>query len=455
VGRRRCAAAGGPEGAPNNDSLDCRPKLGWACTYANNNELKLVAGNPEQLLRHRGKEKEKSQSRHVKNRRSRSAQNHPKSETTRNHPCFSLSPHPKPKTPVGRQPRTCSSSTLHSTGTERLVASVSRINSRWVGVAAGGAPFTDESRSGLPWLPPVSTPVHSLLLRLIGLGWVGLGWAGLGGVGQRKGEMSSQKQPHQNQDGKHHNHQDRSGGPADFFSAMSEKHSASAAEHFPRRQRGGGPLLMKGFRVRSVDAYDGQLIRSNGRNLYSLSSYLGGGVAGVVYQALDLQAKEEVAVKVLNPVGYKLLSSAALQRCVVLKKGQPVTQDVKRMGQEHVWWLRHPNSRQLIAAYKEPRYGSLCELPLPKCIQIFGMPSGLGDGLRSGSSSPSHGPPLLVEDPSGELTDLGGLAEDVDVIPRVPPKYLQWLAARRLICQEVRTWRGRVPFSSCKIFSCC
>jgi hypothetical protein len=44
---------------------------------------------------------------------------------------------------------------------------------------------------------------------------------------------------------------------------------------------------------RQVDGYDGQVIRVEGREEYELGNYLGGGVAGVVYEALRLRPPSE------------------------------------------------------------------------------------------------------------------------------------------------------------------
>ncbi|CAM9966075.1 unnamed protein product, partial [Hapterophycus canaliculatus] len=81
-----------------------------------------------------------------------------------------------------------------------------------------------------------------------------------------------------------------------------------------------------------------------------------------------------VAIKILNPVGFRLAPAATLRRCVVARRGQPVGGgSPHKLGPEHVWWLVSPNTKQVLAAYIHPRYGSLVELPLPKCIEIWGL----------------------------------------------------------------------------------
>lgn len=142
-----------------------------------------------------------------------------------------------------------------------------------------------------------------------------------------------------------------------------------------------------------------------------------------------------MAIKILNPVGFRLAPAATLRRCVVARRGQqvgggggggasnsaagsssgsgvppeggggsgggccpsssstsgssPGSSSLSpggtvagagctnvggagvagrpgKLGPEHVWWLVSPNTKQVLAAYMDPRYGSLVELPLPK-----------------------------------------------------------------------------------------
>lgn len=83
---------------------------------------------------------------------------------------------------------------------------------------------------------------------------------------------------------------------------------------------------------RKVDRYDGQVIWIEGEANYELGNYLGGGAAGVVYEAVDLRAdptNRNVAVKILNPVGFKLMPSGPLQRCQVAVKGAPVSPELR------------------------------------------------------------------------------------------------------------------------------
>jgi hypothetical protein len=124
--------------------------------------------------------------------------------------------------------------------------------------------------------------------------------------------------------------------------------------------------------------------------------------------------EETVAIKILNPVGFRILPAEGLDGGVVVKEGDKMDQDVKKglkpMEEKHVWWLVNPNSRNLrtlqrysgkdandlnsgtaargihidrgtpgkglrlslIAAYVDPRTDKLRELTLTRCIEIWG-----------------------------------------------------------------------------------
>lgn len=246
-------------------------------------------------------------------------------------------------------------------------------------------------------------------------------------------------------------------------------------------------------RKRRVDRYDGQVIWINGEANYDLGNYLGGGAAGVVYEASNLRsstdAAKTVAMKILNPVGYKLMSSGPLQRCILAKKGQPLSNNNSTLTSENVWWCVHPSTRVLIAAIPDVRTGMLKELPLPKCIEIWGWDP-LNEGTKSGSDEElsgatgggghgrrcgsgrneqdhhhhhsndsrsnhhhHHNHNFLNDDPndcgclsdeaieklaksSGEMVHVDGFNELID-IPKVPIKFIRWLRARQNIYKEI------------------
>ena len=70
-------------------------------------------------------------------------------------------------------------------------------------------------------------------------------------------------------------------------------------------------------RKRKVDSYDGQVIKVSGEPAYELGNYLGGGVAGVVYEATSLKAASHEAPQravVLGDLRGRLRSQGAQVR---------------------------------------------------------------------------------------------------------------------------------------------
>lgn len=196
-----------------------------------------------------------------------------------------------------------------------------------------------------------------------------------------------------------------------------------------------------------VIKYDGQHIWCTKRSKpdYILGNYLGGGVAGVVYEAerrveqqsqSQSQSSEQVAVKILNPVSFRLAPPSSLIEVVIVREGIISSDDVLRrrkpMTEKHVWWVVNPNSRNLRTLRsrsnnlhsKEPDRGSkdkglrlsliaayrdetgLNELPLNRCIEIWGhAPFGASEDEfeqlmdrieRENSSSSAKSIPLMT-----------------------------------------------------------
>jgi hypothetical protein len=116
--------------------------------------------------------------------------------------------------------------------------------------------------------------------------------------------------------------------------------------------------------------------------------------------------EETVAIKILNPVGFRTLAPDVTNSAVVARKGKACSSDILAgkapMTEEHVWWLINPSSRNLrtlqrysidtqtprgvevdrgkperglrislIAAYQD-KSGKIKELPLTRCIEIWG-----------------------------------------------------------------------------------
>jgi hypothetical protein len=290
---------------------------------------------------------------------------------------------------------------------------------------------------------------------------------------------------------------------------------------------------------RQVDGYDGQIISVEGKEEYELGNFLGGGVAGVVYEALRLSSNAtatttskghaasptatpprtllspppahelQVAMKILNPLNFRLLPPSSLiageSSLIVLEKGLMPEQS-QPLRQEHVWWIIHPNSRNMrnlkannnktnnnansnnsvstetgskiitttsvdrgspdrglklsvIACYWDYRIGQLRELPLKKCIEMWGMvPFSCSeedfekriDEIEKLSTSCATND-NKIDSSSRNNVILASLAmantkkvvfcEQVNAyicIPLVPSKYLRWLRQRRAATKEIR-----------------
>mmetsp|Transcript_817 Transcript_817/g.1515 ORF Transcript_817/g.1515 Transcript_817/m.1515 type:complete len:700 (+) Transcript_817:226-2325(+) len=231
---------------------------------------------------------------------------------------------------------------------------------------------------------------------------------------------------------------------------------------------------------------------------------------------------ETVAIKILNPVGFRIMPVEQTRSSVVVRRGQLLSKDViqgrRPFEERHVWWLVNPNSRNLrtlqkapsdkidrgsaerglrlslVAAFLDPKTNDLRELPLTRCIEIWGhVPFSASDQefedmmqaierVNAGHEA-SRLPILLNQEcrpPSRVGTDLSnGSTEDVRstntesvmsnpaplspqrtglfraaqtnrtsvycdalnayiAIPSVPPKYLRWLRQRRAATKEIR-----------------
>jgi hypothetical protein len=131
----------------------------------------------------------------------------------------------------------------------------------------------------------------------------------------------------------------------------------------------------------------------------------GGAVVNKSFQEAFME--EKVAIKILNPVGFRALATEVTGTAVVARAGRALSRDVRNgrrpMTEDHVWWLVNPSSRNLrtlqkypdaastprgvevdrgsadrglrislIAAFQDPKTNTLKELPLNRCIEIWG-----------------------------------------------------------------------------------
>lgn len=185
--------------------------------------------------------------------------------------------------------------------------------------------------------------------------------------------------------------------------------------------------------VLQVFSFDGQTVWYDRETpFFEVGNFLGGGAAGTVYECEHAKTHEHFALKILNPIGFKMVTPAILRKCTVMVKGKVLDDTSDEMdtqlGRDHVWWLANGNTKQFIGAYYSERHNSLKELSLSQCIQIYGTePAGVG------------------EDDSGDgdatveiVQSLGGPRV---YVPSVPPKYADFVRRRARIFREIRNMR--------------
>ncbi|CAM9529254.1 unnamed protein product [Scytosiphon promiscuus] len=234
-----------------------------------------------------------------------------------------------------------------------------------------------------------------------------------------------------------------------------------------------------------VYRYDGQSIWTSPESGYAttysdyeLGSFLGGGAAGVVYEAECFKTKRHLAVKVLNPIGYKLAPSGSLRFCEVVVKGQPYGDagggfggvgggrgirggsggqgglsggggggsgvggsngGAGKMSEKHVWWLVNASTRQTIAAYYDARTGMLKEMTLPKCIEVWGLGDDKGRRARGRGGGRDRGKRDRERDRMKQEDRISRVFVGGEwlSIPSAPAKYDKFLRARASIFREI------------------
>jgi serine/threonine protein kinase len=181
--------------------------------------------------------------------------------------------------------------------------------------------------------------------------------------------------------------------------------------------------------VTEVVSFDGQHVWLNKTTaLYEVGNFLGGGAAGTVYETEHVNSKEHFALKILTPLGYKLLSPALLRRCSVITKGRPVAEAVEQgaepFAKDHVWWLMNGSTKQYLAAYYSERNGTLRELSLKQCMSIWGAT-----------------PPGVTDEDDGDVEVLQTPGGSRVYVPSVPPKYVDFVRRRCRIFREIYNMR--------------
>lgn len=84
--------------------------------------------------------------------------------------------------------------------------------------------------------------------------------------------------------------------------------------------------------------------------MYAIGNFIGSGVAGVVYEAMAAHSDEHYALKVLNPLGYRVSAPIVLQRCEVVSQGEYLRSKEQEPTSENIFWLRNRSSNEYIAS---------------------------------------------------------------------------------------------------------
>ena len=172
---------------------------------------------------------------------------------------------------------------------------------------------------------------------------------------------------------------------------------------------------------------------------FEVGNYLGGGATGTVYEAEYSKTKENFAMKILNPLGYKLVSPTILRKCTVLIKGkiyEEKSNSQQLIEKEHVWWLINSSTKQHLVAYYSERDKALKELTLKQCIRLYGtcfqeLEGGV-DNTTSIDSSPAS---------SGSCSLTAMEDKKQPKVPIYPPKFVDFVRRRLRIFREITNMR--------------
>lgn len=149
-----------------------------------------------------------------------------------------------------------------------------------------------------------------------------------------------------------------------------------------------------------IHSFDGQIVwKDPGRELFEVGNFLGGGAAGTVYECEHVQSRCRYALKILNPVGFKLTSPSLLKKYSIVRRGESCndgTDSVMKLTLDHVWWLYNPVMKQYHACYFSVKLNSIKELSLIQCIELWGKRFDEVPGFEAATNCP-HVPPKFAE----------------------------------------------------------
>ena len=186
--------------------------------------------------------------------------------------------------------------------------------------------------------------------------------------------------------------------------------------------------------VIKVYSFDGQTVwHDRNTSLFEVGNFLGGGAAGNVYECEHIRSRQHYALKILNPLGYKLMSPALLRKCNIVSKGETVSDvcDYEKIEKVNVWWLINGSTKQFVAAFFSEKQNCLKELSLVQCIQVWGS-----DALHIGDDGTES------KEESVEVIQVAGGPRIY--VPSLPPKFADFIRRRNRIFREIRNMR-KIP----------
>ncbi|KAA0154985.1 hypothetical protein FNF29_02129 [Cafeteria roenbergensis] len=208
--------------------------------------------------------------------------------------------------------------------------------------------------------------------------------------------------------------------------------------------------------VSRVTAHSDGIIHVDGKPAYHVVSFIGDGNAGRVHSVERLEDGALLAMKMIHPISYRLVSSAAFERCIVLTRGAELDPAVATgqapMRTENVWWLLNSATRAVIPTYFDPVASRLKELTLDRCVEVWGWDHSAIADIEARRNEPVGGQlGRTVWSPPGSGAQRSGLDPPLPAnvagwasikgqkipIPIVPHNFAKLVMARRTIFREI------------------
>jgi len=205
-----------------------------------------------------------------------------------------------------------------------------------------------------------------------------------------------------------------------------------------------------------VTAHSDGIIHVDGKPAYHVVSFIGDGNAGRVHSVERLEDGALLAMKMIHPISYRLVSSAAFERCIVLTRGAELDPAVATgqapMRTENVWWLLNSATRAVIPTYFDPVASRLKELTLDRCVEVWGWDHSAIADIEARRNEPVGGQlGRTVWSPPGSGAQRSGLDPPLPAnvagwasikgqkipIPIVPHNFAKLVMARRTIFREI------------------